>query len=102
MAGDRGFAVVKDMIDIYYDRHEDEAQERDDLIAYAKKRLELCPHGDDKPFCNNCEIHCYDDDHRAKIRKVMKFSGPRMAILRPKASLDHLVEEIKFKFNKGK
>lgn len=102
MSNDRGYSVVKDMVDIYYDRHQEEKSEKDDLLAYVKKRLELCPHGDDKPFCNNCQIHCYDKDYRQKIRKVMRFSGPRMAIIRPKASIDHLVEEIKTKLKRRK
>lgn len=92
---DRGLATVNLMIDIYYDKHEDDG--KDELKSYVKKKLAACPHGDNKPFCSSCKIHCYDDIHRQKIRKVMKYSGPRMIFKRPKASLDHLVETIKSK-----
>jgi hypothetical protein len=27
-----------------------------DLLAYAEKRLELCPHGE-KPACKDCAVH---------------------------------------------
>lgn len=59
------------------------------LEAYAKKRLEHCPHGSAKPTCANCKIHCYGEAQRAEIRKVMRFSGPRMLLYHPWLSLSH-------------
>lgn len=44
------------------------------LLAYALKRLDLCPY-DPKPRCKACPSHCYKPDYRAKIREVMRFSG---------------------------
>ena len=33
--------------------------ECDALLEYARQRRVRCPHGDKKPFCSNCPIHCY-------------------------------------------
>lgn len=92
---DRGFSLVKFMIEKYYDKHRDELLEKEDLLAYVEKKLSLCPHGDDKPFCSSCKIHCYDETHRAKIKKVMKYMGPRMIFYAPKQSLKHFLEKMK-------
>ena len=91
---DRGFSLVRLMIDKYYEKHKDELCEKEDLLAYVEKRLILCPHGDDKPFCASCKIHCYDEIHRARIKKVMKYMGPRMIFYAPLQSIRHLLEKL--------
>jgi hypothetical protein len=49
------------------------------LVHYAHARLEKCPHGDDKPMCHECTIHCYKPDMRTRISEVMRAIGPMMA-----------------------
>lgn len=66
-------------------------QECQELSSYCHYRLSLCPHGDKKPFCSNCRIHCYDKAHREKIREVMRFSGPRMIFHRPILAFRHVI-----------
>lgn len=90
---DRGLDLVEFMIDLYYDRHKALDSEREDLKAYVAKKLAACPHGDDKPSCSSCKIHCYDKDHREMIKKVMKYSGPRMMFYAPGDALRHLLEK---------
>lgn len=90
---DRGLGLVTFMINLYYDRHKKEEAEKADLIAYVGDKLKSCPHGDAKPFCSSCKIHCYDKDHRMKIKKVMKYSGPRMIFYAPGEALRHLLEK---------
>ena len=68
-----------------------------DLRTYALSRLEQCPYGEDKPTCNTCPIHCYKSDMRARIKKVMRFSGPRMLFVHPIATLRHFQKEYKRK-----
>ena len=46
------------------------------LMVYAEKRRALCPL-DPKPFCSNCETHCYKPDLRRYMREVMRYAGPR-------------------------
>ncbi len=49
-----------------------------DLLAYARKRLESCPH-DPKPRCKDCRTHCYGPGYRDKIRAVIRLAGARHA-----------------------
>ena len=44
------------------------------LAAYARERLERCPHHP-KPSCKKCRTHCYKPAYRARIREIMRFSG---------------------------
>ena len=46
------------------------------LRDYAAERLSHCPHGEKKPTCRKCAIHCYRPDMKERIRKVMRYSGP--------------------------
>ncbi len=71
------------------------------LNEYARSRSDQCPFMETKTFCVNCSVHCYQDDMREKIRKVMRFSGPRMIYVDPLAALRHLIESKweKRKFN---
>ena len=71
------------------------------LSLYAEKRLFNCPYGENKPTCENCDIHCYKPNVREKIKKVMKYSGPHMAYKHPIMSIFHLLRNmnIKSKFN---
>lgn len=48
------------------------------LEQYAHTRLERCPHGDAKPMCHECTIHCYKPDMRSRITDVMRVIGPMM------------------------
>lgn len=44
-----------------------------------------------KTFCSNCRVHCYRSEMREEIRKVMRFSGPRM-IFYHLAAIRHVIE----------
>ncbi len=68
-----------------------------ELKDYCRYRLSLCPWGDKKPFCSNCPIHCYNKEHREKIREVMRFSGPRMLFHHPVLAIRHVKETIRQK-----
>jgi len=50
-----------------------------DLLSYSVARRHYCPQ-DPKPTCKNCEIHCYADGYRSRIREVMRFSGKRLIL----------------------
>jgi hypothetical protein len=45
-------------------------------LDYAEKRRAYCPQ-DPKPFCANCETHCYKSDEREWQREMMRYSGPK-------------------------
>ena len=64
------------------------------LEQYALSRSEHCRFMEEKTFCSNCKSHCYKPDMREKIRSVMRYSGPRMILYHPIASLRHLIDRI--------
>jgi len=68
-------------------------QECNELRNYAFARIERCPHGDAKPTCAKCRIHCYNTAMREKVRQVMRFSGPRMILRHPLLTLLHYLDE---------
>lgn len=89
------------MIDIYCRRKHQTKKENcshcKELKEYVSFRLSKCPFGDEKMFCSNCKIHCYQKEMREKIRKVMRFSGPRMIFYHPILAIKHVIESRKEK-----
>lgn len=58
----------------------------------ARARSDKCPFMEEKTFCSNCKVHCYKPEMREKIREVMRFSGPRMLLVHPAATIRHVIE----------
>ena len=61
------------------------------LLDYAMARLDVCPFGEEKPTCRNCMVHCYDAEHRERVRAVMRYAGPRMIYTHPLLALSHMM-----------
>ena len=97
--------VVEEMIRLYcrknhcgYGRQAGQmCPECQELADYARFRSEKCPFMKEKTFCANCRVHCYKQEMREKIRKVMRYSGPRMLLYHPVLAVWHLVCSIKEK-----
>ncbi len=96
--------TIAAMIALYCrDHHEAEAGDASaglcpecaELLEYARVRLEKCRYGADKPTCANCETHCYKPVMRARVREVMRYSGPRMLRRHPVLAAAHLVDRRK-------
>lgn len=64
-----------------------------ELLDYAMARLSKCPFGEKKSTCRLCSVHCYKPLMRAKMREVMRYSGPRMLLYNPTAAIKHLIKE---------
>lgn len=94
--------VVDLMIDIYYKKHRDEAITKEALKAYVALKLSRCPFKENKGFCSNCKIHCYAKDYKELIKKVMRYSGPRMIYHHPLVAISHLVSTIRRKIHEKK
>lgn len=62
------------------------------LVQFAEVRLRKCPHGERKPTCANCPIHCYRHDRREQVRAVMRIAGPRMLFRHPLLTLRHWLD----------
>jgi hypothetical protein len=65
----------------------------DALSDYAMQRIEKCPFQDDKPTCAKCPIHCYKPDMRDRVRRVMRYAGPRMMVYHPVLTFWHYYDE---------
>lgn len=65
------------------------------LLAYAAKRLEKCPYGEEKPVCSHCAVHCYKPVMRKQVRDVMRYAGPRLFRHHPLLTIRHLLDEFK-------
>ena len=99
--------VVEEMIRLYCRKYHGKTGSRElcpschNLAEYAKTRSEKCPFMEQKTFCANCKVHCYRPEMREEIRKVMRFSGPRMLFHHPAMAIWHLVCSIREKRGKG-
>lgn len=96
---DREKETVGIMISIYCSHHHKNRHgkglcpECAEVQKYVDDRLSHCPHGESKPTCRMCTIHCYRRDMREKIIEIMKYAGPRMMFLHPIAAFKHLFSE---------
>jgi hypothetical protein len=88
--------TVESMIALYCRRvhrtGEDLCPECSELAACARRRLEKCPFGDDKPTCADCPIHCYQPAIREQIQRVMRYAGPRMLLRHPYLAIRHMLD----------
>lgn len=66
------------------------------LLDYARQRTEKCVFGDNKPVCSQCPVHCYRPANREDIRKIMRYSGPRMLKRHPILAVRYMYRK-KFK-----
>ncbi|MDY2916653.1 MAG: nitrous oxide-stimulated promoter family protein [Muribaculaceae bacterium] len=88
--------VVEQMIRLYCRRREGNRElcaGCAELLDYARARLDRCRFGADKPTCRRCPVHCYRPEMKERIRRVMRWSGPRMLLYHPLAALRHLLRE---------
>jgi hypothetical protein len=60
------------------------------LLEYAHARLDRCSFGDEKTTCAKCPVHCYKPSMREEVRKVMRYSGPRMIYHHPIMAVRHI------------
>ena len=65
------------------------------FLAYAARRLEKCPYGEEKPTCATCPIHCYKTQPRALAREIMRYAGPRMLWRHPLLSVRHVLDKMR-------
>jgi hypothetical protein len=68
-----------------------------DLLDYARRRLDKCPFQEGKTSCGNCRVHCYKPGMREKIRTVMRYAGPRMLYRHPLLAFYHAIDGMRKK-----
>lgn len=57
------------------------------FMEYAIGKRLKCPLEAEKPTCKHCRIHCYDKQHRDKVREIMAYSGRKLML---QGRLDYL------------
>lgn len=88
--------IVYKMILIYCKGHKHDKKlcsECSALVEYAHKRLDACKFGNDKTFCSKCNVHCYKPEMRDSIKKVMRYSGPRILFYNPIMAIKHFLQK---------
>lgn len=63
-----------------------------ELLNYANKKLDYCKWKENKPTCKKCPTHCYKPDMKKKIKKVMRYSGPRLLLKHPILLIKHVLK----------
>ena len=89
--------TVEYMIRLYCRHHEGYRElcpSCQELLEYVTARLHHCPFGANKPSCRLCPVHCYRPAMRERIRKVMRYAGPRMLWHHPIMAIRHLWNEL--------
>ena len=96
---DREKRTVSAMIALYCRAHHSAGaalcEDCERLRDYALARLDRCPFGAGKPTCASCPVHCYKPDMRARIKTVMRYSGPRMSYRHPLLALMHWLDSLR-------
>lgn len=88
--------VVKEMITLYCHANHKTKKSKlcpdcARLLEYAQSRSDCCPFMETKSFCVNCKVHCYRPEMREQIRRVMRYSGPRMIFHHPLMTIHHVI-----------
>jgi hypothetical protein len=85
--------TIQCMVDIYckgnHKTHGELCADCQQFKEYALMRLDKCPFQDKKTTCGKCLIHCYKPDMKLQVRKVMRYSGPRLLLYHPTLALHH-------------
>jgi len=88
--------TIETMIHFYcQNKHETDGAlcfECAELYEYAKTRLDKCPFKEKKSTCGKCLVHCYQPPMREKVKKIMKYSGPRMLLHHPILAIHHVID----------
>ncbi len=65
------------------------------LLDYAFNKIDRCSYQETKPVCSRCRIHCYRNEMRDDIKKVMRYSGPKVLLFHPMLGVLHLIDRFR-------
>lgn len=90
--------VITEMVKLYCRKNHKSGElcdECKEVLNYSLKRLDHCKFMETKTFCSNCKSPCYNMEMKEKVKKIMKFSGPRMLFYHPLLVIYHIISGIK-------
>lgn len=47
------------------------------MLTHGTAKRLICPN-EPKPYCKDCDIHCYSPGYRQQVRQIMRYSGKKM------------------------
>lgn len=94
--------TIRVMIQMYCNAHHNTSKgelcdQCNDILNYSYKRIEKCVFKNKKPACQTCPIHCFRIDYKQNIRKIMRYSGPRMLLRHPIKTILHYIDVLRGK-----
>jgi len=63
------------------------------LLQYSLNKLSNCPFTN-KSVCSNCTLHCYQENYRNEIKKVMRFSCLNYLINHPYNGIKYILKKV--------
>ena len=86
---------------IYCGAHHDGAKDAVGLCPACREainatfgRAAACPFGHEGN-CQDCDIHCQRGEAQKRIREIMRYSAPRMALRHPFMTADYLRKKMR-------
>jgi len=64
-----------------------------EIIGYAHVRIDSCRFGNEKTFCSKCTVHCFKPEMREDVKRIMRYSGPRILFYHPIMVLKHVISK---------
>ncbi|MEB3024802.1 MULTISPECIES: nitrous oxide-stimulated promoter family protein [unclassified Parvimonas] len=95
---DREKKVITEMVKLYCRKNHKKGELCDEcreVLNYSLKRIDNCKYMETKTFCSNCKNSCYSPEMKEKVKKIMKFSGPRMLLHHPLLVISHMLSKLK-------
>lgn len=95
--------IIRLMINLYCKKHEKNdtlCKECKELLDYSILRTNRCPFIIEGTFCSNCKKKCYRENMKKKMKKVMRFSGPRLMFYHPIVLFKHMIQSMRTKLQK--
>ncbi len=95
----REIETVDAIIKLYCDKNHEQSKglcdQCQEVRNYAIGKIENCPYQPNKPICKSCTTHCYEPAMREEIRKIMRFSGPKLIWRHPILTIRHMMNKRK-------
>lgn len=66
-------------------------------LDYSLERTLTCKLKGSGQLCSSCPVHCFEPDQRENIRKIMRFSGPRLIWKSPLLAIRYVLLKLLFR-----